>query len=569
LVCACLGVGAVAGCLSSGSNEPDGTPTPFPTAEGTPSPTPARNPDREEWPSFESEPPSLDPAYPETDSEIRSARDEMIAQYYDQIGNPQTDESIRIASLEELSEYASKDDVHVKMEPGTYHITLDNYTDLLGINYDVRRSADANVGGQWGPNAYLLKFGGYRSYYDLRDVTITYETRLLNVFPDGLTGWKESYGKPPLEVCIVTGDQSIIRGMNVRPVHKPEQWAERTYPVRSARTLTLWEPHRTMLQDVSIQTKGSIPYGYGRLLGKGGNAVTRLRKHSASQLGGRDNLIVGLDLQSGSYGHLCMVSPYRYYYIDSTFSGEMRRSDEMLAETEGPLAELDYETKYGKLEPGMMVSLQEGGLRTYHNLQEEHKLLTTTISKSDGGTGLVNGSAPVFMSNCRFIKNGTKDISISSGSTVRNGQADVRYSPALQLGGKHAPDGDPENIEIDLELLPSPTEGIQQQYAHFHPTAGAKLKFQGALIAGDGHDITLRKAEDDLQLSEPRPIVIGSHWFSKGGPDLSVGGATDVTLENRTGQPTILRETAENCTVTTSGPVEDRGENNTINVADW
>jgi hypothetical protein len=548
-----LASGALAGCLSgSGGDQPTTTPTPYPTDTPTPS-LAEQNPDRALRPEFDTEPPRLDPAYPETQSEIAAARETIVSQYYEQIGNPRTDEPTRVSSLQELNDALGQDDVHVKMEPGNYHITLDNYTDVLSQFNAVRKNADPNVGGDtWPDPVNLLNFAGNRSYYDLRDVTITYETRLLNAHaePLGLDP-----GATGLEVMLVTGDQSIVRGLNLQPVHKPEEWDEPTYPSRSARTLNLWGPRRTMLQDVSVRSKGSKPYGYGRILGKGGNALTGLNKHSAVAWGGKDNCIVGCEVQSGSYGHGQMVSPYRFVFIDHTVSGELRRSDDMLEETDGPLAELDYETKYGTLEPGVMISLQEGGMRTYNVVQEESKLLNVTIEKFDGAMGLANSKVGWFFSHCSTLKNAGLGLSPPQKSNALNCEADVRYGPALALGGKYAADGDPTDVEVDLEILPSPTTGIEQQYHGF--TRMSDRKYQGAYIAGDGHDITLRQTADDLQLDAPRPLLLGS-W------GLSAGGATNVTLENRTDLPVILLESTRNCAVRTDTAVENRGSNNTV-----
>jgi hypothetical protein len=552
-----FGTGALAGCLSgSGGDRSTTTPTPDPTDTPTPTETPwdAKNPDRAAWPEFDGEPPRLDPAYPETQSEIAAARETIVSQYYEQIGNPRTDEPTRVSSLQELNDALGQDDVHVKMEPGTYHITLDNYTDVLSQFNAVRKNADPNVGGDtWPDPVNLLNVAGNRSYYDLRDVTITYETRLLNAYaePLGLDP-----GAQGVEVVLVTGDQSIVRGLNVEPVHKPEAWDEPTHPSRSARTLNLWGPRRTMLQDVTVRSKGSRPYGYGRLLGKGGTALTAINKHSAVAWGGKDNCIVGCEVQSGSYGHLQMVSPYRFVFIDYAASGELRRSDDMLEETSGPLAELDYETKNGKkLEPGIMISLQEGGMRSYHTIQEESKLLNVTIDKADSAMGLDNSNVGWFFSHCSTLKNARSGFGPPQTSRAVNCQADVRYGPALALGGKYTKNGDPTDVEIDLEILPSPTMGIEQQYPGF--TGMGKRKFQGAQIAGDGHDITLRQPADDLQLDAPRPLMLGSWGLSK-------GGASNVTLENRTDLSVILLESTRNCTIHTDTTVEDRGSNNTV-----
>jgi hypothetical protein len=68
--------------------------------------------------------------------------------------------------------------------------------------------------------------------------------------------------------------------------------------------------------------------------------------------------------------------------------------------------------------------------------------------------------------------------------------------------------------------------------------------------------VVLKQDADDLGKPDA-PIVVGYQKFAQ-------EPARDITLTNRTDQPVILRESAENCTVTSRSPVEDRGSNNDV-----
>jgi hypothetical protein len=112
-----------------------------------------------------------------------------------------------------------------------------------------------------------------------------------------------------------------------------------------------------------------------------------------------------------------------------------------------------------------------------------------------------------------------------------------------------------------MTVLPSPTPDFItfQAYTRDAWNRGefGPHNFACAIICGRNNDVVLRKAQDDLKVDEPHPIIFGNHhWVNT--------GAENCTLENHTGLPVILRETASNCTVRTNGPVEDRGAGNTI-----
>ena len=176
---------------------------------------------------------------PEPAEEIAEYRDMRLRQHYEKHGNPQPEDAIRIDSLSELVEYAKKDGVHVKMEPGTYEITVDNFADFISYHTGPRGQR----------RAAMLHFSGSNSYYDLRGVKITAETKIRGVYP-GIVDIDDN--RPPMEEIYITGTDIIIRGLDYENV-KSEDWHPKDAPGSSMRTLNI-EGARNLIQDVSRTT---------------------------------------------------------------------------------------------------------------------------------------------------------------------------------------------------------------------------------------------------------------------------------------------------------------------------
>jgi hypothetical protein len=276
----------LAGCLSSSSSTPTATPVSTPLDDATETPTDSQEPTH--TPLTPPEGLGLEPPFPETKGEIARYREQRLADHYEKHGNPETDEPTRISSIQELAEYAQEDDVHVKMEPGTYEITTDNFGDIIdwvkGWNNDV---------------AMLLHFSGHNSYWDLRDVTIETETRIMGQFAEGLSDAPD--GIHTINEVMLTGEDSILRGMDYENVHNDE-WSVEEYTADSARVFDI-QGANNLIQDVSITSRGSWPYGYSSFLGKGGGGPVKLGKKGCIAGGGYQNLHVGMESHCRTFGH--------------------------------------------------------------------------------------------------------------------------------------------------------------------------------------------------------------------------------------------------------------------------
>jgi hypothetical protein len=558
----------VAGCLSDDTGGPpatqgqspdDSTSTPT-AAPGTPAGVDyiktVRN--REVAPD--------EPPYPETEAEIQRYRNDLIDEAFERVGHEKdASEPIRVSSLAELSEYTSEDGVHVKMEPGTYEVTRENVGDLMTKNeaWDV----------YWDKyGAFLFNFDGENTYFDFRDVTITYDTRILNGH------WAEPFdydpGKDIPVLFGVTAPNQVFRGLEVRGIEKDE-WEEQTYNPRGA--VTWWtEADRIMLWEMSLMNRGSFPYGYATLLGKGGPSAVRVSKHACYRNFGLDNYSIDLELLPRSMGHILGTSNGRMVYINLSVEGEQRTTDEMLAETSGPFHDNDYVGSWREAagvepkrpSPGEMRSMGQEDIMRSYNGNVYLKALSCDFRKVQGlSPGKATG---LHVANCTFRRCTRRGIRMSSGGTLVNSSFDVRFSKAVAMGGNTS-----ENT-VDIEIVPSPTPpeitrhtNIKNQLADpildYSPVAMAQEgdDQSAAQICGVGHDVTLRtdsvealhsSLSDPLQ---PMPILVG--WVRHGKQK-----AEEITLRNETGLPVWLTDSASNCTIETNGSVEDNGSGNDI-----
>jgi hypothetical protein len=485
-----------------------------------------------------------EPPFPETESEIQRYRNDLIDDAFERVGHEKdASDPVRISSLAELNEYSSEDDVHVKMEPGTYAVTRENVADLMTKN-----EALDYLGEKYG--ATLFNFDGENTYFDLRGVTITYDTRILNGH------WAEPFDYNPEKdkpiLFYITGANQVFRGLEVRGIEK-EEWDERTYNPRGAGTWSTFAD-RVMLWDVSITSRGSFPYGYSSLLGKGGPSVVDISKHACFAYRGIDNYFIGVDLHPRTFGHVARGSDARAVFIECTVDGKIRPTDEILEETSGPAYENDFKSYSGnKIPPGVMISYHEDTFRSYRS-NDFCKVLSCDISRTRGvATGNVEG---LYMANCTMRENTRRAMTLNTNTEVVDCSADIRYSEAIESAPNTS------NCTVDLDIVPSPTPDTLVRHSG-SINMGEDLSGAAALIGGNGHDVTLRtESPGELRSSlsdwaRPLPIIVGNYRGD-------TVDASHVTLRNETGLPVWLTKTASNCTIESNGRVEDNGSGNSI-----
>ncbi|WP_372796556.1 hypothetical protein [Pontiella sp.] len=431
-----------------------------------------------------------------------------------------------ITSVAELAYYAGQSGNSIKMKPGVYQ--MEDY-----LTPEVISAVDRDdVMG-----AAMISFSGNGNTFDLTGVTIEVNTELLSAFGDKVM---EFY---------VTGSNNRIVGLTVTDIgNAPTARGGQSFVV---------DGRKNAIKDVTLNMRGSSPYGYGDLIGKGGGSLVRLQKHSGMLVTGLDIQILDCSIYSRSFGHLFFVQGGRNVYFENCYAEAVTRTtDEMLAETEGLAFDVEFAAVYKNyagekvITPGYTKSLSECGFRNYGTGGAEgHKT---------GAMRFVNCRAK----NCRigFALSKTEgDIRVQGceatgceagynldGVTVENSRGDAVNGPLLYLN-----DGDPSTV--DLALMPA----MNKTTVHAVAT-----------IAGKDHEVTL-KSWRNMARAQVHPILLGASRPSGCNPFSPLGArpASGITLINETGMPVEIGTTVSASTITSNGPVTDNGAGNTVSSA--
>jgi hypothetical protein len=230
------------------------------------------------------------------------------------------------------------------------------------------------------------------------------------------------------------------------------------------------------------------------------------------------------------------------YFEDCYAEGEMRSTDDMLAETSGLAFDNDFKSVYkpNVIQPGYMKSMQECGFRTYGKGGPEQRttgkvtLVNCTAKNVRVGFALDANEEtnPVDLRNCTAIGCERGFYLNKANATACRG--DAMYGPLLYLIGE-------ESSTIDLTLLPE----ISDRTVHAVAT-----------ISGSGHEVSIKGSR-----TVEHPIMLGYNPPSAGEISVPIGegAASKVMLKNETSMPVEVGTLAENCTVFSNGTVSDKG----------
>ncbi len=452
-------------------------------------------------------------------------------------------ETITVSSLNELLPYLAKDNIELKMKPGAYRISV----------ADIKSGKYTN-GFEISPGRLtfaLLPFEGNNNTYNFAGVTIEVETGVASAFEQNYFEVSEVH---------IFGNNNIVKGLTLTNVGSVDD-----YPKRSWVNIIM-DGSNNRLEGVEVNSRGSLPYGYGEVFGKGGPYTIRCLKHCAWLVRGTDNHVKDCHIIHHAYGH--------YLFIQGTagttiiegcyIEGEMVSTDDILAEegTGSAADKVDFKTAFDyRLPGGYTLSTGEDGIRTYGNGSTmidgvAHQRVTggniivrnCTVQHARTGISLRLGEAKSVVENCTLI--GCQDgYSVNNGDKIINCRADAEFGPALRF----VSDRD-RNIEADITIMPYK----------------GKNKFSGngsknlVHIFGSGHNITLRKGKG-LKVEQDMYVSVGGDSYTIGNLAKQENyKAHNITLVNETGYPVVLDDNTQGTTVTTNGEVTDNGTNNII-----
>lgn len=433
-----------------------------------------------------------------------------------------------VSSMAELMPYLSASNVNIVMAPGTYSITA----------ADVDNGLYGTINPYFDYVTMLLPFSGSNSTYDFTGVKINIDTEVFKKF-----------GSNEVNEIHVIGSNVLIKNLTMEDVG----WA---VPNKTALGISLDGIGNT-LDGVNMTVRGSSPYGYGDMFGKGAGPVIGHHKHAAILIRGESNTLKNCTIMHHSYGHGIFAQGAVNAVVDGCYlEGELRTTDDVLAEagTGSPADLVNFMTVWGYTVPaGWMFSKQEDGIRAYDTgLHWQTGVDTKTVNmtvknctvkrmRSGVVIGFADGTKTV--DNCTTIECETQ-YSVGSGATVSNSRGDTKYGPLYV--NEYVTE---KNNVVDLTVLNN---------------SGAYGNDMLAYIGGSGHTLTFNntKSFSDVKMDI---VLSGDRRGMRFGSTNPTGfTASTVKLNNYTSNPVISGTLSSNNTIQSCGTVTNTGTNNTI-----
>jgi hypothetical protein len=432
---------------------------------------------------------------------------------------------VEIASVRELAEYAARSGNTVRMKPGVYRMS-DYLTDdvIAAVRKEVPEEFRTR------PPVWMIRFSGSDNRFELNDVVLEIDTGLYPKLPRGYT-----------RCLFVPGSDNVIDGLTVRNTG-PNQGS-------NGNTFSVWGIGNRV-ENVTLHVSGSKPYGYGDLLGKGGPNLVGLQKQSGFMVAGRDNTLRRCKVISRAFGHCFYIQkPAELAATDNIrledcyAEGVMRPTSDMLRETSGPLAELNFRTiaenRDGRflVVAGYMKSLVEDGFRTYGGTGKITLVNCTAVNTRAGFeiAGPDSGTEKTLIDGGNAL-GCERAYLIGSNTVVRHSRGDTRYGPLLYLRGGR-------DSDVELELAGEGSDFTVHALA---------------TIAGEGHRVRLFTREREPRRAPSVPILLGFGMPANAemASPIRPASTTGVRLVNELDRFAVVRSAeATDCTVETAGAV--------------
>ncbi|HEY0947264.1 MAG TPA: hypothetical protein VGD81_18415 [Opitutaceae bacterium] len=423
---------------------------------------------------------------------------------------------IEVSSLAGLARAAAQNGGTVRLKPGVYRMTDYLTADVLE---EIRAGVDRT---QRRPPVPMFVFRGSDNRFELRDVTIEIDTSLYQLLPQG--GYTRC--------LIVAGDRNRLEGLTIRNTG-PNQGS-------GGNILSIAGEGNT-LEDVTLHVRGSFPYGYGDLLGKGGPNLVALQKQSGIQILGTKTTLRRCKVFSRALGHCFYLQGGDDVRLEDCYAeGEMRATSDMLRDTSGPAFALGfrsvYENRDGRyaITPGYMKSLVEDGFRTYGGAGSATLVNCVAVHTRAGFEIAGKDDAPTktVIANC-LARGCERSYLLGSNVVVRRSRGDIAHGPVLYLRGGHGSD-------IELELT-----GPGSNFT-VHTLA---------TIAGSDHRVRLTaEAYDATMPAVPILLGFGMPAHAEMSSPIRPAAASRITLLNEIDRVPVISsaETVE-CDVQTRG----------------
>lgn len=342
---------------------------------------------------------------------------------------PPRETVVEIDSIDALRSYATKDNVHVRLKPGTYRLD----------------QADSN---------HFIRFTGHDSRFDLRGVKLLIDTNLFR--QPRPRGERDSF------YCVIdlVGDRIVFEGLTT------ENYGDLP-GAQSRNKIFNVVGSGVVLRDIDITTSGSSPWGYGSLYGISGGSVRKMNgiRVGYPAVGAK---LINCRVHMRAMGHGIFVQGAVDTLIeDCHVDGLLRPSNEILAEKSGFAFERGFKSTgrnyvegvtvgpNGEILPDEMIALSEDGIRLYPQSGGNHATGATTIRRCTvrqmrRGICIGLGRAADTVIDCEVRDCVAAGFNIGTGDVLENCRADARYAEALSC-----PYANSHDARVDLEILDS------------------------------------------------------------------------------------------------------------------
>ena len=416
-----------------------------------------------------------------------------------------------VASLPELAAAAVRDGQRVVMKPGLYRMA-----DVLSraAIQEKRKRED------WA----LLTFSGSGNTFDFTGVEIEVDTALVSALNTPVHA----------DEFLMTGHSNVVKGLVIRCLEGGGPNGGALWAMRG---------RGNTLSNCTFHVRGSSPYGYGDLFGKGSDPVIGHRKHCGVRVTGDGTRLLRCTLHMRAFGHGFFIQEDAadVRLEDCRVEGETRATADMLTETSGPAFNAGFRTvapnRQGehRVTAGYRKSLCEDGFRTYGS----HRNLVFLRCSAHGMRGgfELRTRTGVRLEDCRAEGN-ERGFWVADDAVLTRCVGDATLGPLLFVEGARA--------RVDLTL----TQG--QPLGTVHALAS---------IAGDDHQIHIR-AGPGAPAAHPAPILVGYGvpMMGEGMAPIPEARSRRLNLVNETVHPIEVSTRAEDCRLRTKGSVSrDQG----------
>ncbi len=445
---------------------------------------------------------------------------------------------IEVEDIVALQPYLKQSNVNVVVKPGTYRVTA---ADMKAGKFTAASEVDE---GKFRSVLFLVE--GDNSTYDFTDVTVEIESE---VFTNLNPKYTEFINVQTL------GNNNVVKNLRLVDI------AEFTDAPNIGCTNIMLDGSFNRIEGVQLYSKGSSPYGYGELFGKGGKNVIRHHKHCGCLVRGFKNHVLNCRIIHRAYGHCLFMQAADCPIIEGCYiESVMTTTDKILAEKGTEAEAVGFMTYFGyKIPAGYTIACSEEGIRAYNGGStmidgvrytrgtSNPTILNCYVKNARAGVTLTHATGTKYVEGCTVI-GCERGFCIGTGNIV-NCKADTQYGPALGVDYERD-----RGTIADVTLLPNVGE----------PMSGNGSK-HAAIIIGNNHKITLRRGDGFKEFEEDLLINIG-------GDNRTIGllnkdqnyNANNIEIINETGYTIVLDDNTSNITGTTKGKVEDHGENNNL-----